>query len=90
MALADVGGALAEASEAVEDVIGALGPDEGARGGVGCLDVAADRCFQGVDCREDAAPDLAQGAQGEPALDQVEPGRRGGREVQVVVARRVR
>src|SRR3712207_8773950 len=57
------------------------GPDEGAWVGVGGLDVAADRRFEGVDRGEDAAPDLAQGEQGEPALDEVEPGGRGRREV---------
>src|SRR3712207_1630760 len=60
------------------------GPDEGAWVGVGGLDVAADRRFEGVDRGEDAAPELAQGEQGEPALDEVEPGGRGRREVQVV------
>src|SRR3712207_8521710 len=33
---------------------------------------------------EHAAPDLARGEQGEPALDEVDPGCRGQREVQVV------
>ena len=84
MALADVGSALAEAPYAVEDLVRALGPDEGARVGVGGLDVAADRRLQGLDGGERPAPDLAQGEQGEPALDQVEPGGRGRREVQVV------
>jgi hypothetical protein len=43
LAIADVGGALAEASDAVEDVVGAFGPDEGMWVGIGGLDVAADR-----------------------------------------------
>src|SRR3712207_7702047 len=51
------GGPQAEALDAVEDLVGGLGPDEGARVGVGGLDVAPDRPFQGVGAAEDAASD---------------------------------
>src|SRR5215218_10402367 len=68
-------GPLAEALDAVEDLVDGLGPDEGARVGVGGLDVAPDRLFQGVGAAEDAASELAAGEQGEPCLDEVEPRR---------------
>ena len=47
------------------------------------IDEAADGVFQLDRAAVDAAPDLFFGQLSEPALDQIEPGSRGGSEVQV-------
>src|SRR5438128_11063475 len=67
----------------IEDLVGGFGPDERFRVLVVVIDEAADSVFQLACAAVDAAPDLFFGQLSEPALDQIEPGSRGGSEVQV-------
>ena len=70
-------------SDGVEDLVGGLGPHERLGVLVPFVDPAADVAFQvddGVVC---GTAEFAGGQFGEPALDEVEPGRRGRGEVQV-------
>src|SRR4028119_538678 len=68
---------LAELGDAGEDVVGGFGPGEGLRVGVGFGDVGEDRRLQLVGAGEGAAFEATAAEQREPALDKVEPGRRG-------------
>ena len=66
----------------LEDLVGGLGPGEGARVFVAVrqpvADVGAQLAYRAVG----AAAQLARGQLGEPALDEVQPGGAGGGEVQ--------
>ena len=64
-----------------EDAVGVGGPDEGLGIVVGLVDEAVDGGLEVDDGAEHAASEPAPGQLGEEALDAVEPGRRGGREV---------
>ncbi len=64
-----------------DDAAGGPGPDEGARGGVVLADVARDDLLEIGDGLEDTPSQTPSGQRGEEALDGVEPGRRGRREV---------
>ena len=74
---------MAEASDAGEYGVGRLGPDEGLRLGVGLVDVVLDGGLEIGGAGEHTALETAAGEEREPGLDQVEPGGRGGGEVQV-------
>ena len=65
-----------------EAVTGHLGPDEGSRVLVPGLDPGADVGVEFADGAVRAAPEQLGGELGEPALDEVQPRRAGGREVQ--------
>jgi hypothetical protein len=69
------------AGEAFEDLVRGLRPDVGLGVGVPCGDPGADVLLQRLDASVDAPPYLLVGQLGEPPLDQVEPGRAGGRDV---------
>ena len=71
----------AEAFDGSEDVIGGLGPFEGLGVGVVMTDEVHDVGAQSLDAAIDAAPDLLVGDEREEALDLIEPGRTGGREM---------
>ena len=81
MALADVGGALAKASDAVEDVIGALGPDKRLGIFVVYREVVANGSLELQGAAMRAALDLLFSEQGEPTFHLINPGCRGGRKV---------
>jgi hypothetical protein len=72
---------MTEACDAVEDLIGRLGPDEGLGVAVGELDVAADRGFELPRTATQTTAELLLGQRREPALDEVNPRRAGRREV---------
>src|SRR5215831_21276794 len=72
---------MTKSRDAGEDLIGRLGPDKGSGRVVGHRDVLADRGFKGARARVSPALDLFLGEGGEPALDEVQPRRAGGREV---------
>ena len=65
-----------------EDIVGRFGPGEGLRAGVVLEEVVVDRVLEIVDAGVAAAADLLCGDLGEEALDEVQPGRAGGREMQ--------
>lgn len=64
-----------------EDVVGGLGPFEWLGIGIVMTDEIHNVCAQGLDAAIDAAPDLLIGEEREEALDLIEPGRTGGREM---------
>src|SRR5665647_2465589 len=66
----------------LEDLVGGLGPDEGARVFVPVRQPVADVGAQLAHRTVDAAARLARGQLGEPALDEVQPRGAGGGEVQ--------
>ena len=70
--------------DGLEDGIGGLGPDEGLGVVVVGLDEGGNVGLEFVDAAMDAALDLLVGEQREPALDLVEPGGAGRREMQVI------
>ncbi len=70
------------APELLQDRFGGLGPDEGFGLSVVLPDEPADFVFQLGDGGEDAAPQALAGQGREEALDGVQPGGRGGREVE--------
>jgi hypothetical protein len=74
---------LAVGGEVVEDLVGGLGPDEWLRVGVPFVDPFPDVGFEFDDGAVGGAAEFAGGEFGEPAFDEVEPGRAGGGEVQV-------
>ena len=63
---------MAEVSDAGEDGIGGLGPDEGLGLGVGLVDVGMDGRFEVGRAGEHALLQAPAGQEREPALDQVE------------------
>ena len=71
----------AEAFDGSEDVIGGLGPFEGLGIGVVMTDEVHNVGAQSLDAAIDAAPDLLVGDEREEALDLIEPGGAGRREV---------
>ena len=71
------------AALAREDVFGSLAPDEGLRLGVVLQQVVVDLVLEIVDAGVAAAADALCGDLGEEALDEVHPGRAGGREMQL-------
>lgn len=66
-----------------EDLFGGFGPDEGFGVGIVVFEVLVNGRFEFGDGGEDAATDALLGDQAEEALDLIEPGGRGGGEVQV-------
>jgi len=66
-----------------EDVVGTGGPAVRFGVGIATIKVVQDGLFQFMDAAEDAAANPFLGEVAEEALDQVEPGSRGGREVQM-------
>ncbi len=64
-------------------MVGGLGPDEGFRVLVVVIDEVANGVLQLQGAAVDSAPNLFFGQLGKPALDQIQPGRRRGSEVQV-------
>ena len=66
-----------------EDGIGGLGPHEGFGLGIVLIEVVMDRVLEVGHAGEGAAPDAPGGDLGEDALDEVEPGCTGRREVQL-------
>ena len=77
-------GVRAISRDGVEDGIGGLGPDERLWVGIMGLDEGGDGGLELVDAAMDAAFDLLVGEERKPALDLVEPGGAGRREVEVV------
>jgi hypothetical protein len=75
---------MTKAGDTGEDFIGRLGPREGLRRFVVDGEVAIDGRLEFAGAAVDAAPELLLRQQGEPALDQIDPGRALGREVQMV------
>jgi hypothetical protein len=71
-----------EASDAGQDLVGRLRPNEGLRGLVACFEVLTDRFFEFCRARVTAAPKSLLGQVGKPALDLIEPRRVGRRKVQ--------
>ena len=67
-----------------EDFACRLGPDEGLGGCIVVFQIFHDGALQLGDAVEGAAADAVSGDLGKEAFDHVEPGRRGGREVQVI------
>jgi hypothetical protein len=67
----------------LQDLIRGLDPDEGTRILVAAVQPSSDRLLQCLSGAMGAAPDPLLGQFREPALDQVQPGRVGGREVEV-------
>ena len=68
--------------DAADDLVGRLGPHEGLRVGVGFGDVGQERPLEVLHAGEHPPLQAAARQEREPAFDQVEPGRRGRREVQ--------
>lgn len=66
-----------------DDVIGALGPDEGLRLGVVLQQVIVDRLFEVIDAAIAPAADPLCGDLRKEAFHEVHPGRAGGREMQL-------
>ena len=77
----DVEGVETEALNGGENVVGGFGPAEGLRIGVDGVEVGLDRDFQFRRRAVDAAADLLFGDGGEEALDLIDPGTGGRREV---------
>ena len=71
------------ATFAVEDRIGSFCPDEGFGVGVVAKEIIVDRLLQLRDACECTAPNALGRDLGEKALDEIEPGCAGGREVQM-------
>jgi hypothetical protein len=65
------------------DFFGRFGPDEGLGVGIVMVEVFVDGSFGAWNGGEDAASDALVSDQAEEALDPIEPGGRGGGEVQV-------
>src|SRR5215210_43591 len=78
-----VDGPLGESSDAGQDLIGTLGPDERLRIGLVGVDELLDGRFELGDTAERAATDLLHGELGEPAFDEAEPRAIGRGEVDV-------
>ena len=74
---------MAKASDAGQNLIGRLRPDERLGIGVGDGDVLADRRFEGERAPMRSAADLLLAQQSEPALDQIQPRGARRREVEV-------
>ena len=70
------------AGDRLEDLVGGLGPDEGARVFVPMRQSVADVGVELAHRTVDAAPQLAGGQLGKPALDEVQPGGAGGGEAE--------
>lgn len=68
------------AAFAGDDVIGSLAPDKGLRLCIVQQKVVVDGALEIVDAGVTATSDALRGDLGEEALDQVQPGRAGGRE----------
>ncbi len=66
-----------------DDGAGGCRPDEGLGVGVVVFEIIVDRALEVDDGVEHAAPDALSSDLGEEALDQIEPGRRGRREMHV-------
>ena len=66
-----------------EDGVGGFGPDEGCRVFVAVCDVGVYGADEFRDARDGEASELTLGQFGEEALDEIEPGRAGGNEVEV-------
>ena len=66
-----------------QDLVSSLGPNERLRVLIATFDVSVDGVLQFARAAVDATLDLLLGQRGEEALDQVEPGGPGGREVHV-------
>src|SRR6056297_84407 len=71
------------AALAGDDVFGGLAPDEGLRPGVVLQEVVVDRALEIVDAGIAAASDAFDSDLCKEALDEVHPGRAGGREMQL-------
>src|SRR3972149_12091778 len=71
-------------SQGSRDLVRGFGPHEGLRVLVGDLEIVPDRRFELAGAAVRAPANRALGEQSEPALDLVEPGGAGRREVQVV------
>src|SRR6266571_6859391 len=78
-----VEGALREASDAGEDLVRGLGPDERLGFGVVDVDEFSDRLLQLRNATVTATTDLLSRQLGEPALNEIEPGAVGRGEVDV-------
>ena len=65
-----------------DDAVGVGGPDEGFGIIVGLVDEVVDGCLKIGDGAEDAALEPAPGELGEEALDGIQPGARGGGEME--------
>jgi hypothetical protein len=72
---------LAEAFDGSENVVGGLGPFEWLGICVVTTDEVHNVCAQSLDAAVDSAPDFLVGDESEEALDLIEPGRTGGREM---------
>ena len=72
-----------EPSDACQDLVGGLGPDEGGATVVVRRDELVNGGCEGADAPMHAASQLLRGQLGEPALNEVEPGRVGRGEVDV-------
>ena len=66
-----------------QDDVGGFGPYERRRHGVVVCKIGADGCLKVGDAFEDTAANGILGDRGEEPLDQIEPRRRGGNEVQL-------
>src|SRR6516225_10887371 len=71
----------AEPFDGSKDIVGGLGPCEWLGIGVVMTDEVHNVGAQSLDAAIDASPDLFVGDEGEEALDLIEPGRAGGREM---------
>src|SRR5262249_8327662 len=74
---------MTKSSDASEDLISGLRPDERLGAAVGEGDVGHNRSFQGARADMRTAFDLFLAQQSEPALDEIQPRRTGRREMQV-------
>ena len=74
---------MAVGGDSVEDFVCCLGPDEGSWVVVPVGEPGPDVAFERLDGAVDAAFEFLLRELGEPSLHQVQPGRAGGREVQV-------
>ena len=75
---------MTEPGHAGEDFVGGLGPRERLRSRIGEREVSLDRRDEFPRAPVRAAADLLLREGGEPALDEIEPGRTGGSEVQMI------
>ena len=74
---------VSRAGDLCEDFFGRFGPDEGLGVCIVVFEVVVNGGFEFGDRGEDTAPDALLSDQAEEALDLIEPGSRGGGEVQV-------